>query len=115
MKYSGGCHCGQVRFEVEMTIENVISCNCSICSKKGHLLAFTTAKNFTLLQGEEALSDYQFNKKQIHHLFCKHCGIGSFGRGTTPDGKEMCAINVRCLDNVDFTQFPVVNVDGKSL
>lgn len=115
MKYTGGCHCGNVRFEVEMTIDKIMSCNCSVCSKKGHLLAFTPEKRFKLLSGVDSLTDYQFGKKTIHHLFCKACGIGSFGKGTMPDGTKMAAVNVRCLDDVDFTQFPTFQFDGKSL
>ncbi|MNJ92735.1 Glutathione-dependent formaldehyde-activating enzyme [compost metagenome] len=114
MKYTGSCHCQKVSFEVEMDIENVISCNCSICHKKGHLLAFAPENNFKLLAGEEALDIYTFNKKVIHHMFCKTCGIGPFGRGTMPDGTKMRAINVRCLDGVDLSQIPVQHVDGKN-
>ena len=69
MKYTGGCHCGKVRFEVDMDLKEVISCNCSMCAKRGSLLAFVPEENFTLLSGEDALTDYQFNKKVIHHLF----------------------------------------------
>ncbi len=115
MKYTGGCHCGNVKFEVEMTIDKLISCNCSICSKRGHLLGFTEEKNFTLLKGQDSLSDYQFAKKNIHHYFCKNCGIGSFGKGTLPNGTKMRAINARCLDNVDLKQFSIMEYDGKSL
>lgn len=114
-KYSGGCHCGKVRFDVSMEMGRVISCNCSICSKKGGLLAFVGADQFSLLSGENDLSDYQFNKKIIHHLFCKHCGVSSFGRGTGPGGQKMCAINVRCLDGVDVALLNVTPFDGKSL
>lgn len=115
MKYTGGCHCGEVRFEVDMTIDNVMACNCSICSKRGHLLAFTPETTFTLLKGEKALADYQFGKHVVHHHFCKVCGVGPFGRGAMPDGTQMRAINVRCLDDVDIAQFPVIPFDGKSL
>jgi hypothetical protein len=115
MKYKGGCHCGKVRYEVDTKIEQVIACNCSICSKKGHLLAFAPEEQFKLLSGEGDLGDYQFNKRVIHHLFCKHCGIGSFGRGVRPDGARMVAINVRCLDDVDVGRFPVQEFDGKTL
>lgn len=114
MKYTGGCHCGNIRFEAEMDIKEVLSCNCSICSKRGHLLAFTPESNFKLLKGEDSLADYQFGKKSIHHHFCKNCGVGTFGRAKSPNG-EMRAINVRCLDGVDFTKFPVNYFDGKSL
>jgi hypothetical protein len=115
MKYSGGCHCGAVRFEVDMTVEKLLACNCSICSKRGYLLAFAPDQNFILLSGEESLSDYQFNKKIIHHYFCKNCGVGAFGQGALPDGTPMRAINVRCLDDFDIAQVPVTPFDGKRL
>ena len=35
-------------------------------------------------------------------------------RGTAPDGREMAAINVRCLDDVDIDALPVQKVDGRS-
>ena len=31
--YSGGCHCGAVRFEATADLAKVISCNCSICTQ----------------------------------------------------------------------------------
>ena len=115
MKYTGGCHCGNVKFEVELTIDSLMSCNCSICSKKGHLLSFTDEKNFKLVKGNDSLTDYQFGKKSIHHYFCKTCGIAPFGRGLKPDGTQMRAVNARCLDNIDLKKFPIVEYDGKSL
>src|ERR1700747_191740 len=41
--YSGGCQCGAVRYEVAADIRQVISCNCSRCSRLGLLLAFAPA------------------------------------------------------------------------
>lgn len=114
MKYTGGCHCQSVRYEVELDIKSHLSCNCSICQKKGHLLVFAPEQNFKLLSGEETLSDYQFNKKVIHHYFCNRCGVNSFGKGSLPDGTKMASINVRCLDNIDLKQFPVTEYDGRS-
>lgn len=112
--YKGHCHCERVAYEVTMEISNVISCNCSMCSKKGTLLAFVPINDFKLLKGEDALTDYQFNKKVIHHLFCKTCGVTSFARGTAPDGKKMAAINVRCLDGVELGKLKIQEIDGKS-
>ena len=40
MKHHGGCHCGRIDFEVEGDMDAVMECNCSICSKRGYLLAF---------------------------------------------------------------------------
>lgn len=113
--YEGGCHCGRVRYEVKTDLGSIISCNCSICQKHGLLLTFIPTAHFKLLSGEDELSDYQFAKKQVHHLFCRHCGVESFGKGSAPDGTEMVAINVRCLEGVDLTSLNPAPFDGRSL
>jgi hypothetical protein len=112
---TGGCHCGNVRFDVNVDLTQVLDCNCSICKKRGALWAFAPADKFALRAGDEALTDYQFGKKTIHHLFCAQCGVGAFSRGQTPDGKEVVAINVRCLDDVDVASLKTTPFDGKSL
>jgi hypothetical protein len=111
--YKGGCHCGKVRYEVEVDLSRLYSCNCSICTKRGSVLAFVAPDKFTLLQGN-GLTEYQFGKKQVHHLFCPVYGVASFGHGSSPAG-EMYAINVNCLDDVDFSASQTIKVDGKSL
>ena len=114
--YEGGCHCGKVRYRVELDLEKpVIACNCSMCQRMGSLLSFVPADSFTLLKGEDALRDYQFNKHVIHHLFCTTCGIRSFARGVGPDGGEMAAVNVRCLDDVALDGLEVMQYDGRSV
>jgi hypothetical protein len=97
-----------------MELTGLISCNCSICSKKGAILGFVKEPQFSLISGQEDLSDYQFNKRQIHHLFCKNCGVSSFSNGADQDGSTMYAINIRCLDDVDVNALQVAPFDGKS-
>ncbi|MDQ3334178.1 MAG: GFA family protein [Myxococcota bacterium] len=114
-KYQGGCHCGAVRYHVDIDVDKGgMTCNCSICSRGGTILSFVPAAAFELEKGEDQLVNYQFNKKHIDHLFCKTCGIKSFARGKGRDGAEMIAINIRCLDNVDLEKVPTKAVDGKS-
>ena len=113
--YKGGCHCGKVRYQVAMDLGKVLACNCSICGKKGTLLQFVPSERFVLEQGEGALTSYQFNRKEIDHLFCSTCGVSSFARGKGPDGKQMVAINTRCLDDVDVSRFEIQHFDGKSI
>lgn len=113
--YSGGCHCGTVRYEATTDLAQVLSCNCSICTKRGLLLTFVQPDRFKLLSGNETLSDYQFASRNIHHLFCSRCGVGSFARGTAPDGSEMVAINVCCLDDLDLSDLTLTPFDGKRL
>ena len=112
--YKGSCHCGAVRYTVEADLSKpVVTCNCSICQRTGSMLTFVPPGSFTLEQGEENLTDYQFNKKVIHHLFCKTCGVRSFARGMGPQG-PMIAINVRCLEGVDLNKVPTHAYDGRA-
>ena len=113
-RHSGGCQCGRVRYEVELDLSKpVISCNCSMCGRAGTLLMFVPADRFTLRSGEDALTDYQFNKHVIHHLFCRVCGIKSFARGAGRDGKEQIAVNTRCLDGVDPDALHIQKFNGR--
>jgi hypothetical protein len=113
-KWVGSCHCGKVKYEAKADIKGVVSCNCSICMRSGTLLTFVPSEDFTLLSGEDALADYQFNKHVIHHLFCTTCGVRSFARGVGPDGKPMVAINVRCLEGIDLESLDVMHYDGRN-
>ena len=113
--YTGGCQCGKVRYEVTTEIDKVISCNCSRCAKLGSLLAAAQASDFELLSGEDEMTEFQFNKRVIHHYFCPTCGIQSFASGKGPGGADMVMINVRCLDGVDPGAFEVLTFDGRSL
>lgn len=114
-KHIGSCHCGKVKYAVEMNLKNAISCNCSVCLKRGSLLDFVPESQFTLLSGEDELQDYLFNKKVIHHYFCKNCGILPFGKATAPDGTKMVAINLRSLDGIDLKEITIHDYDGRSL
>ena len=61
------------------------------------------------------MADYQFNKKLIHHLFCRNCGVSPFAAGQDETGAEGIGINVRCLDGVVFETLTLTPFDGKSL
>lgn len=114
-KYTGGCQCGKVRFEVQAEIGKVISCNCSRCGKLGALLSAASAGDFKLLAGESDRTRFQFNKHVIDHYFCSTCGIQPYASGKGRDGSDMVMINVRCLDGVDPEKFEVMKFDGRSL
>jgi len=110
----GSCHCGQVKFSVTTDITKVVSCNCSICSKKGILHHRVTPEQFNLLNGKAFLSLYQFDTKEAKHLFCKECGIHPFcNPRSAPD---MYSINVRCLDDFDLEaeEYELIEFDGRN-
>ena len=112
--YQGGCHCGLVRFSVNADLSSVIHCNCSHCEKKGLLLVFVPASQFSFLQGEEALTSYGFNTKKIDHRFCKNCGVQPLGFGKNKNGEPTVAINTRCIDDIDISSLNLKPFDGKN-
>jgi hypothetical protein len=114
MKYEGSCHCGRIAYEVEGTIESLMECNCSICSRRGHLLWFVPRDLVKLKTPESDMSTYTFNKHVIKHNFCPECGCAPLGFGTDPKGNRMAAINARCIQDLDFSQFKIVHFDGRS-
>ncbi|MBF0355303.1 MAG: GFA family protein [Alphaproteobacteria bacterium] len=114
MIHKGSCHCGRIAFEAEGEIENVISCNCSHCQRKGYLLWFLPRAAVKLLTPEAEMATYTFNKHVIRHHFCPVCGCAPFGFGTAPDGSPTAAINVRCLEDNDLSKLTVMPYDGKS-
>lgn len=112
MAINGSCHCGAVAFTMEDEPTQAVECNCSICRRKGHLLAFSPVEKFTLHTPREALGAYTFGKHNIRHQFCSTCGCGTFGEGKGPDGKPMVAVNMRCAENFDLATLTIIQFDG---
>jgi hypothetical protein len=81
MTYTGGCHCGAVRYEVRGTPQHVALCHCSDCRRSaGAPMVCWVAFNeeeMTLIQGETKT----FNSSGTAlRSFCPECGSGLFYR-----------------------------------
>jgi hypothetical protein len=116
--YSGSCHCGAVRFEVDIDLSaGTFKCNCSICTKSRNWLAVVKPEAFRLIAGESDLSDYQCGKQTTHNLFCKDCGVSSFEWGDDKNlGGRFYAVKVACLDDAtvdELVNAPITYVDGR--
>jgi len=111
--HRGGCHCGNVAFEVDAPARLVAhECNCSICSMTGYLHLIVPANRFRLLRGADQLTTYAFNTGTARHLFCRRCGIKSFYvPRSNPDG---FSVNVRCLDRATIEQLEIEPFDGQN-
>ena len=108
---SGGCHCGRVKFKIEVP-DNIIvqRCNCSICQKSGYLHLILEASRFELIRGEDSLTDYRFHTGVARHLFCKVCGIKSFYIPRShPDS---FSINLNCVELPDEIDVVIQAFDG---
>ncbi len=115
MQISGSCHCGRIAFEAEGKFGEAIECNCSYCRRQGALLAFVPRDKMKLLTPRDDLKTYYFHRKVIAHHFCDQCGIAPFGEAVTPDGREMAAINLRCVPEIDFSAVRISQYDGAAV
>jgi len=109
----GGCHCGRVRYEVELPDAfEVEDCNCSICAMSGNIHVIVPSSRFRLKQGSDVLTEYRFNTGKARHLFCSVCGIKSFYiPRSNPDG---VAVTWRCLDDWERFDVSVCPFDGQN-
>jgi hypothetical protein len=111
----GTCHCGAVAFEVELEngLGDLKRCNCSLCHRKGAIMAFAPVERLKIVKGAEMLTLYQWNTKVAKHYFCKICGIYTHHQRRA-DPTQL-GFNVACLEGVDPLALTGVGlVDGAS-
>lgn len=109
---SGACHCGAVKFTVDLPAEpRGARCDCSICSVKGAVTVGTPLEGLTIVEGEDALTLYQFNTGVAKHYFCSRCGTYTFHQRRSDPNTY--GVNVACLGLHPYRDFPDVPVlDG---
>jgi hypothetical protein len=106
------CHCGTVRFRVELTdgLRTARRCNCSYCRMRGAVAVSAELDGIVMEQGEDALSVYQFNTGTAKHYFCSKCGIYTFHQRRSNTAQY--GVNVACLEGIspfDFAEVPVLD------
>ncbi|MBS2017985.1 MAG: GFA family protein [Deltaproteobacteria bacterium] len=115
MKHTGSCHCGDVRFEVEVDASKGTRCNCTICTKTAILGGMVKPSAFRLLTPESATSSYEFGGKVAKRFFCKRCGVQCYGAGHLAElGGDFVSINLNCLDDIDPSTVEVGYWDGRA-
>jgi hypothetical protein len=120
--FHGSCHCGAIRFEADLDLsEGIRKCNCTFCVKSGYRKAFTSYEGLRVLQGKEAMRDYQpvpsnWPPGNINHYHCTTCSSHPFSRGYLDQmGGNFWAVNVSCLDDATQEELgaaPIVYEDG---
>jgi hypothetical protein len=112
--HKGSCHCGAVRFTVEVDPSVGGRCNCSVCTKIGGTGAIVKPGAFTLDAGAHSLSTYEWGGRISKRYFCRQCGIHCFGRGYLAElGGDYVSVNLNCLDDVDPSGAKLAYWDGR--
>jgi hypothetical protein len=120
--YTGSCHCGAIRFEADLDLdEGSNRCNCSICAKDRTWFAFAKgAERFRLLAGP-TVSEYRWTppgaaEPHLTFTFCGTCGIRTFARGNLDAlGGMFHAVSVPALDlsPEQLAAIPIRYINGR--
>ena len=99
--HKASCHCGAV--ELELSLPNGIvdprRCDCSICRRKGAIVASVPLSGIRFVKGEDVLTLYQFNTMTAKHYFCSVCGI--YTHHQRRSNPQEYGYNVGCLEGVN--------------
>ena len=97
MKHEGACHCGTVRFAVELSdgLATARRCDCSFCSMRGAVAVSAPLDGIAFTAGEDALTLYTFNTGAAQHYFCSHCGIYTHHKRRSNPNE--LGVNLACL------------------
>jgi hypothetical protein len=95
MPISGSCHCGAVRIEAPGAPDWIGSCNCSICTKLGWLVAYYPDDGSVRISG--ATVPYIWGDRMISLHHCPACGCGTHWQ-TTGESYGRVGVNARLLD-----------------
>jgi len=112
-KHLSSCHCGAVVLELDLPdgIVNPRRCDCSLCRRKGAIVASVPLSGIRIVKGREHLRLYQFNTKTAKHYFCSNCGIYTHHQRRSNPSEY--GFNVGCLEGVNpFDLLEVPTNDG---
>jgi hypothetical protein len=111
--FSGSCHCGAVRFRVDATIQELTTCDCSLCVKRNAVMAKVPEQGLTVLSGEADLTLYQWNTRRAKHYFCRRCGIYVFHRKRA--APDHFGVNAFCLEGFNVSSVLIRATEGANM
>ena len=95
------CHCGEIEIQINLKkeINELMRCNCSMCKRKGTMVATINKKDLKVVKGQDKIKTYQFNTNVAKHHFCSECGTHSdnLRRSDT----NTFGFNVGCIDEIE--------------
>lgn len=105
-RLGGGCHCGNIRVELELTRSagtyNPRACDCDFCRK--HRAAYVSDPQGSLLiqiRDERDCGRYAQGSGQAELLLCRHCGV-LVAPLYREAGRLYAALNVNVVEGAAF-------------
>lgn len=123
--FTGGCHCGNVKYEVELELPEqpeATRCNCTICLKSGFTGLTVKPEKFHLKSPAflENIPSYQARTPTITRRFCNRCATSIVTHGFYEiNGKrvDFFSLNANSLDQpqegLDLSTFKIMYASGR--
>jgi hypothetical protein len=108
------CHCGAVRFTVEVPPDDVNSCNCSICRRYGTLWAYYQGPQVQFAIENGPTDIYSWGDKDLEFHRCRACGCVTHWVAVDQTYKRM-GLNARLMPPEVLAAIPVRQSDGASV
>lgn len=111
-QHRASCHCGAVQLLLHLPdgLVQPHRCDCSICSRKGAVMASVDLSGLIVVKGEDYLSLYQFGTKEAKHYFCSKCGIYTHHQRRSNPNEY--GFNVGCLHSLEAELSEIPTYDG---
>jgi hypothetical protein len=132
MSLVASCHCGATKIELPGLPVHAKECNCSYCARTGAVWAYYKPGELQFV-AQEGERTYSASDGLNEHHFCGHCGMQTWGSsldwssmynvdGTPKEGftaesfptERTFAVNLRLVDELDWSKVAVEKVDGRN-
>ena len=94
-KHSGGCHCGEIKFQTELDPMMIVKCNCERCRRLFGTVAVSALYTEEEIGIEGPSSSYEFlggSGMPLWSHFCEKCGCRVFAKAESFPGMVMMSL-----------------------
>ncbi|BCD96580.1 GFA family protein [Marinagarivorans cellulosilyticus] len=95
------CHCGAIEMKLDLPegLIDVRRCDCSMCRRRGAIVASVPLTGIHIVKGAQHLTLYQFNTNTAKHYFCNKCGI--YTHHQRRSNPTQYGFNIACLEGIN--------------
>jgi hypothetical protein len=117
MDHVGGCHCGNMRVRLRLSMppqdSALRACTCTFCRSHSPRMLSDPQGLFEVRADDWSLvENYRFGTRSCDFLICRRCGVFIAAVSDTDMGTR-AVVNVNCLeDRGDFTSTPAMHDFG---
>lgn len=108
----GSCHCGSIKFVLNVVPDWLTSCNCSYCRRSGAVWAHATPSDISVDYQQSDVVRYAHGDKSLTFVSCKICGCTTHWEPLKEQTHPRMALNMNMVRSDDIKDIRVRLFDG---